>query len=43
MARRRHDPFYWREGHDAGLGLRRRLMVRSPGVIKPGTIYNDII
>ena len=44
LAGRRHHAVPRREGHDLGGWLPRALqVVRWPGVIKPGTIINDIM
>ncbi len=43
LAGRRHHAVPRREGHDLGRRLRVPCLVRWPGVIKPGTIINEIM
>ena len=42
LARRRHDAVPRREGHNWEGGLRVPCLIRWPGVIKPGTVVNEI-
>ena len=42
LARRRHNAVQRREEHELGGRLPRAVPIRWPGVIKPGTVFNDL-